>query len=82
MKAIILRELGSPEKFEEADLPIRPPKSDEVLVQINAGSINPIDCKIREGRIEGQCCNFAGVSDMLADAPGIIGLLSLQVASI
>ena len=52
MKAIILRELGSPEKFEEVDLPIRPPKSDEVLVQIKAGSINPIDCKIRGGRIE------------------------------
>ena len=52
MKAIILRELGSPEKFEEVDLPIRPPKSDEVLVQIRAGSINPIDCKMREGRIE------------------------------
>ena len=52
MKAIILRELGSPEKFEEVDLPIRPPQSDEVLVQIKAGSINPIDCKIREGRIE------------------------------
>jgi hypothetical protein len=27
MKAIILREHGSPEKFEEIDLPIRPPKS-------------------------------------------------------
>jgi NADPH:quinone reductase len=37
---------------EEVDLPIRPPKSDEVLVQIKAGSINPIDCKIREGRVE------------------------------
>jgi NADPH:quinone reductase-like Zn-dependent oxidoreductase len=48
MKAIILRELGSPEKFEEVDLPIRPPKSDEVLVQIKAGSINPLDCKMRE----------------------------------
>jgi NADPH2:quinone reductase len=52
MKAIILRELGSPEKFEEVDLPIRQPKSDEVLVQIKAGSINPIDCKMRKGRIE------------------------------
>jgi NADPH:quinone reductase-like Zn-dependent oxidoreductase len=52
MKAIILRELGSPEKFEEVDLPLRPPKSDEVLVQIKAGSINPIDCKMREGWIE------------------------------
>jgi NADPH2:quinone reductase len=52
MRAITLCELGSPEKFEEVDLPIRPPKSDEVLVQIKAGSINPIDCKIREGRVE------------------------------
>src|SRR6266481_4223179 len=52
MRAIILPELGSPERFEEVDLPIRPPKSDEVLVQTKAGSINPIDCKIREGRVE------------------------------
>jgi len=47
MKAIILREHGSPEKFEEVDLPLRPPKSDEVMVQIKAGSINPLDCKMR-----------------------------------
>jgi len=29
------------EKFDEVDLPLRPPKSDEVLVQIKAGSIDP-----------------------------------------
>ena len=52
MKAIILREYGSPDRFQEIDLPIMPPKSDEVLVQIKAGSINPIDYKIRAGRIE------------------------------
>ena len=52
MKAIILREHGSPENFEEVDLPIRPPKSDEVLVRIMAGSINPIDYKVRQGRIQ------------------------------
>lgn len=52
MKAIILREQGSPEKFEEVELPIKPPKSDEVVVQIKAGSINPIDYKIRQGRTE------------------------------
>ena len=52
MKAIILCEYGSPDRFQEIDLPITPPKSDEVLVQIKAGSINPIDYKIRAGRIE------------------------------
>lgn len=52
MKSIILRRHGSPENFEEADLSIKPPKSDEVLVQIKAGSINPIDYKIRQGHIQ------------------------------
>ena len=71
MKAIILREHGSPEKFEEVDLPIRPPKSDEVMVQIKAGSINPLDCKMREGRIEAPLPIVLGL-----DCAGLVVLAS------
>jgi NADPH:quinone reductase len=51
VKAITLAGIGPPESFTETDLPIQEPAAGEVLVKIYAGSINPIDYKIRQGRI-------------------------------
>ena len=49
MRALLLYEHGGPDKLTLAEVPAPTPRSGEVLVQIHAASINPVDIKIREG---------------------------------
>jgi NADPH:quinone reductase-like Zn-dependent oxidoreductase len=50
MKAIILKESGSEENLEMAELPIPLINNREVLIQAKAISINPVDIKTRTGK--------------------------------
>lgn len=50
MKAYILPESGEADKFRLAELPIPEIDSDEVLVKVQAVSINPVDIKTRQGK--------------------------------
>lgn len=49
MKAAVLNEFGSVEKFEILDVPTPKPEIDEVLVKVMATSINPLDFQVRRG---------------------------------
>jgi len=51
MKAVILREHGGPEVMEYIDFPTpKPPQgSKDIVVDIVAAGINPVDCKLRQG---------------------------------
>ncbi|MCC8407510.1 zinc-dependent alcohol dehydrogenase family protein [Mucilaginibacter sp. UR6-1] len=49
MKAAVLKEFGSVEKFEILDVPTPKPGFDEVLVKVMATSINPLDFQVRRG---------------------------------
>ncbi|MGY0038837.1 alcohol dehydrogenase catalytic domain-containing protein [Pedobacter sp. NJ-S-72] len=50
MKAIILTEAGDIEKLVLTTLPVPVITEDEVLVQVKAISINPVDAKVRSGK--------------------------------
>src|SRR5207249_5736773 len=50
MKAIVLHESGGPEVLKYEDAPRPQPKDDEVLIQVMAAAVNPVDVFIREGR--------------------------------
>jgi NADPH:quinone reductase-like Zn-dependent oxidoreductase len=50
MKAIILKEAGGIENLAMTEVPIPVLKSDEVLIQAKAISINPVDIKTRMGK--------------------------------
>jgi NADPH:quinone reductase-like Zn-dependent oxidoreductase len=65
MKAIVISKYGGPEVLEYKDVPDPSPGPDEVLVQVAATSINPIDVKRRSGEAKA----FAPVS-----FPGILGV--------
>ncbi len=52
MKAIIFNEYGGPEKLEYIDVPDPKPGDGEVLVKVVAASVNPVDWKVREGRLK------------------------------
>lgn len=49
MKAAVLNEFGSVEKFEIVDVPIPKPGFGEVLVKVMASSVNPLDFQVRRG---------------------------------
>ncbi|MEX2594044.1 MAG: NADP-dependent oxidoreductase [Anditalea sp.] len=49
MKAVILNDSGGTEIFSLREIPVPRPKSKEVLVQVHAIGINPVDVKTRKG---------------------------------
>lgn len=51
MKAIFFREYGGPEALEFGERPTPEPGPSELLVDVHAASVNPIDWKMREGHL-------------------------------
>lgn len=49
MKAQILNSFGGPESFELSEVPKPVPQAGQVLVQVHATSINPLDYQVRRG---------------------------------
>ncbi len=49
MKAVVLREYGGPDKLSYEDVPDPVAGEGEVLVQVAATSVNPVDYKLRSG---------------------------------
>jgi len=49
MKAILIRAFGGPEVMEYAEVPEPMPGANEVVVEVHAASVNPVDLKIRGG---------------------------------
>ena len=49
MKAITLNAFGGPDAFELRDVPTPEPQAGQVLVRVQATSINPLDYQVRRG---------------------------------
>jgi NADPH:quinone reductase len=49
MRAIVLREHGGPEVLRPEQLPLPVPGRHQLLVQVHATSVNPVDAKVRRG---------------------------------
>lgn len=49
MRAAVLTRYGSPDGLEVRDLPDPHPGPDDVLIEVRASSVNPVDTKIRSG---------------------------------
>ena len=50
MHALLIRHFGGPEAVEFADLPVPEPRDGELLLKVEAASLNPVDWKIRSGK--------------------------------
>ena len=49
MKALVLKRYGNPNKIVFADIPRPVPRPDEILVQVHAAGLNPVDYMIAAG---------------------------------
>ena len=49
MKALVFKRYGGPDQIVFADIPRPVPKPDEILVQVHAAGLNPIDNAIPKG---------------------------------
>src|SRR5438876_565295 len=54
MKAIIYENFGGVEKLKLKELPDPHPDANEVLIEMHAAGVNPVDWKIREGYLKSR----------------------------
>lgn len=54
MKAIIFEDFGGIDKLKMADIPTPKPLENEVQIEIECASVNPVDWKIREGMFKSR----------------------------
>jgi NADPH:quinone reductase-like Zn-dependent oxidoreductase len=52
MKAIVINEYGGKEVLKEAEIEVPKMEDNQVLMEVHATSINPIDWKLREGHLK------------------------------
>jgi NADPH:quinone reductase-like Zn-dependent oxidoreductase len=52
VKAFVVDRYGSNDRVRLAEMPEPELREDDVLVQIHAASVNPVDCKIRDGKLK------------------------------
>jgi NADPH:quinone reductase-like Zn-dependent oxidoreductase len=81
MKAITISQFGEPEVLQQVDLPVPEIKDDEVLVQVKAISINPVDIKTRMGK--GMSGRLKGIEPLILgwDISGVVSAVGAAVSS-
>lgn len=52
MKAIVIHQYGGREVLKQEEIPAPVPKSTELLVEVHACALNPVDYKLREGHLK------------------------------
>ena len=77
MKAIVIKEFGTPDVFQEIEVAIPSVAPDRVLIRVAATSINPVDTKIRQGAVADIAPNFPAV--LHGDVTGIIEAVGEEV---
>ncbi|WP_252312102.1 NADP-dependent oxidoreductase [Sinobaca sp. H24] len=52
MKAIVIEKYGNENEFKEVEMDRPVPKAGQVLIEVKAASVNPLDWKVREGYLK------------------------------
>jgi|ERR1700716_1028059 NADPH:quinone reductase-like Zn-dependent oxidoreductase len=51
MRAYVLKHYGGPEGSQLMDVPAPTPRPRDILVEVHAAGLNPVDCKFRQGKL-------------------------------
>jgi len=81
MKAITISQFGEPEVLQQVSLPTPEIKDDEVLIQVKAISINPVDIKTRLGK--GMAGRLKGIEPLILgwDISGVVSAVGSAVST-
>ena len=71
MRALVFKRYGGPDQVAFADVPRPVPKADEILVQVHAAGLNPIDNKIRDGKMK-AILRFQLPATLGSDLAGVV----------
>ena len=74
MQAVVLKEFGGVENFEDADWPEKDPGADQVKIRAKAVSVNPTDFKARRGGNQGTVPIILG-----RDTAGVVESVGVRV---
>ncbi|TMR27871.1 alcohol dehydrogenase catalytic domain-containing protein, partial [Nonomuraea zeae] len=85
MRAVVIRSFGGPEVLEVTEVPVPVPGPGQVLIRVEAATVNPVDVATRSGALAeagllpprdviGLGWDVAGVVE--ATGPGVAGLAS------
>ena len=70
MEAMVIRQFGGPDVFEKANVARPQVYPGQVLIKVAATSVNPVDCKIRQGKLAAIAPEFPAV--LHGDVAGVI----------
>lgn len=70
MKAIIINKFGGPEVFTSVDTDQPKPGAGQVLIRVEASSVNPVDTKIRSGALKAIAPPFPAI--LHGDVAGVV----------
>ena len=70
MQAYIIRRFGEPDVFEQANVATPQVYPGQVLIKVAATSVNPVDCKIRQGKLTAIAPEFPAI--LHGDVSGVI----------
>src|SRR6266568_9505914 len=71
MRALVFKRYGGPDQVAFVDVPRPVPKPDEILVQVHAAGLNPIDNKIRDGKMK-AILRFQLPATLGSDLAGVV----------
>lgn len=79
MRAMIIRSFGPSSVFEQAEIPVPDIGDGEVLIEVRASSVNPVDWKIRKGLAPALCPKLPAV--LHPDCAGIVAKVGRDVST-
>jgi NADPH:quinone reductase-like Zn-dependent oxidoreductase len=71
MRALVFKRYGGLDQVAFADIPRPVPKPDEILVQVHAAGLNPVDYKIRNGKMK-AILRFQLPATLGSDLAGVV----------
>jgi len=70
MQAHVIREFGPASVFQSCELPLPAVQPGQVLIRVEATSVNPLDCKLRSGAVPMLAADFPAV--LHGDVAGVV----------